>query len=227
MPKTALTLLLALLYLGCNENFTVDAEKRNTNNSALCFGDFEKRLATCVRVADQCPRSLVLEDDSCLQTPCNNNLYYNGEYCTLQPPEEEESNALYSNTTLNIPAFIDLCTSVAWDTAQTYTNLGVIYLGFQNDDLFGEKDSTTLSASGENCTIAQKYIFDEKTISVKFPYKGLIDMTPLQAFEYAQNVKELIINVAPGVAMACPLSDTSRCKFIPFSDPIIRGLSIN
>jgi hypothetical protein len=205
----------------CQGNIFVDPETRKAAPSFSCTNEYENRGGICVRTADQCPSSLVTTDDSCMQTPCNNDRYYNGLYCVV---ETEEAPLNLEDTP--IPDFSTSCTEPTWDDAQSYTNLGLIYLGFMNDTVFQEKGSLALEATSKNCSLAQSYIFNPSIVSVKFPYQGLTDVTPLQAFEYATNVKEVVVSVAPGVTMSCPLSDATRCKFIPFSDAAIRGLGV-
>lgn len=207
-------LLAGLLFtLGCNENYFFDADTRPKLSYKACGTGYEIRRGTCVRSSDQCIIGYIDSDDSCTLLPCNNNLYFDGKYCiesasafNLQDPPAPPP----------IAAFVDLCEKADWTSDQKFTNSGLIYLGLKSEGLL-TADNLTLDATTSTCAYARSYIFDANTTEVIFPFTGITDLTPLTAFEYATNVEDLIIEVSRSTVMACPLTNTSVCKFVPFT----------
>jgi hypothetical protein len=204
------------MLISCGENFLVDGETREISPyGGGCSGDYSLRSEVCVRDSDQCPRSLILSNDSCSLLPCNNSLYFDGRYCVSSSAFAPSS--FQDPVPTPIDSFSTLCLKPDWTTEQTLTNLGLIYLGLDNAGLLSE-DNFSLTADNTTCAITRSYIFDSQVEEVTFPFKGLSDLTPLQAFEYATNIKDLYIEVSRDTLMSCPLTDTAVCKFIPFTN---------
>lgn len=216
--KNIILTVVAIVASGCSSD---DEKRKKLVWGTACFGDFSVRGNTCVRTSDQCPRSLIEDDSSCKQVPCNNNLFFDGNYCaradTSLPLDEEDAAEEPAPT----PPFNDLCLKADWTSEQKYTNLGFITLGLEKKGLLGS-EQFELSASEKTCALARDYIFANSTTKIEFPLSGLSDLTPINAFEYATNVEEIYLEVSRNTLMACPLTDTTRCKFIPFTDPYLK-----
>ena len=218
-----LLITMIISITGCSGKPIVEKQKRKkTPYGGNCNGDFSLRGNYCVRKTDQCPKNLILEDESCKQTPCNNNLYFDGNYCITPPETALRANSRKQKQPLTqIEPFSSLCLKADWTDEQKITNLGIAYLGLKSKNLL-TSDNFSLAADPTTCALAKSYIFDNSTYRIDFPFKGLTDLTPLQAFEYATNITQLYIEVARGTIMSCPVTNKEICIFIPFLSPAQR-----
>lgn len=205
-------LLRYIVFFSFSLSCSQDHQQRESAGQ-LCEKGFSYRANTCVRDSDQCPQVLIGEDNTCEQLPCNNSLYFDGQYCVVQP----NTSLITEKTNLNIiPSFIDICLN-AGTPAESFTLHGVLYYGLHEAGLLSEQSSIDLSPDETKCHLAKSQIFSSQRTKIIFPYSGLTDLAPLQMFEYASNIKELIIDVEKNTTMDCPLTKKSVCKFVPLS----------